>query len=260
MTLTHIDTIQTTSGPLAPLSMLDYDSYIYGYDVGNNEIVPVISDDTVSPGHVAVTSAMLVTLSAKNLDGTNKAVFLPWEFDVLMGKDGEWRPAHEMKVGETVAYFTRVMRHEKYSAMRVIPYMSDRVLEHRWVWETHEQMEVPRTHNVDHINMNTYDNSYSNLRALDIRSHSRMTAHRQRNRHTRRNADGSFAKGSTTKRIASADKPIPEHLHTGTLTGACRVVSIEEAEFNQFFFTYEILTELERVNTGIIYGGLVVQP
>lgn len=260
MTLVHTDIIQTTTGPCAPLSILDDECYIYGYDAGKNQFTTVEHNELINAGHAEVTSAMLTTLSAKNRDGTNKTAMLPWDFSVLLADKNEWIPCHEMKIGEKVAYFTRVMRHEKYSAMRIVPYMSDRVLEHRWVWEVHAGMQVPSTHNVDHIDMDTYNNSFRNLRALDVRSHSRMTAHRQRNRHTRRNADGSFARGSTTTRIASADKPIPDSLFTGTLSNTCKVIAMEEVQLNMFFYTYELVDNLHLTDVGIIYGGLVVQP
>jgi hypothetical protein len=250
MILTVTDTLQTTGGPLLPGHIYDDERYFYGFIYRDGNHSGFAAVPSKYSGNQYVNSAMLIGLSS----GTYATI--PWDYDVLLA-NGDSLPAHELTTGTKVAYFTRVMRHEKYSAMRVVPFMPDRVLEHRWVWETHNGMSVPPTHNVDHINADTYDNSYTNLRALDIRSHSRMTAYRQRNRHTRRNADGSFAKGSTTKRIASADMPIPEHLSTGKITGAVRVVSMEEATLDNYYFQWEVNLIPEDY---IIMGNLCVAP
>lgn len=250
MILTVTDTLQTTAGPLAPMSIYDDERYFYGFIYRGDNYSGFAAVPAKYHGNEYVHSAMLIELSS----GTYATI--PWDYDVLLAS-GDSLPAHELTTGTKVAYFTRIMRHEKYSAMRVIPFMPDRVLEHRWVWEAHSGMEVPPTHNVDHIDMDTYNNAYTNLRALNIKAHSRMTAHRQRNRHTRRNADGSFAKGSSTKRIASADMPIPEHLSTGKVTGAVKVVSMEEATLDNYYFQWEV----EMLHDDyLIMGNLCVAP
>lgn len=254
MILTLTDTIQTTWGPIGPKLLPEDNSYIYGYNTECKDMDNHDFEFVDSPQYVH--SAMLLEVSAKKPDGSNVHAVVPWDVYVLLA-DGDCLPAHELTKGTKIAYFTRVMRHEKYSAMRVVPFMTDRHLEHRWVWEAHSGMEVPPTHNVDHIDGNSYNNRYNNLRALDIRSHSKMTAHRQRNRHTRRNADGSFAKGSTTERIASANQPIPDYLSTGTLNNTCKVVSMEEIVLDAHYFNIDISMD---THSYIVYGNILVQP
>jgi hypothetical protein len=254
MILTLTDTVQTTGGPSAPLGLIEEGAYLYGYNVYHNALLPVESKNTHTTQFLH--SAMLLELSAKYEDGQSVYVTVPWDYHVLMA-DGDTLQAHELTTGTKLAYFTRIMRHEKYSAMRVVPFMKDRDLEHRWVWEVHSGMAIPDTHNIDHIDGDSYNNHFSNLRSLDIRSHSKMTAHRQRNRHTRRNADGSFAKGSSTTRVASANQPIPMHLSTGSLTNTCRVISMEETVLDSHYFTVEV----PQLNDDyIVFGNILVQP
>lgn len=252
MNLIITDTVQTTGGPLAPKAYFEDERMLYGW---HNDMVAVPFANPV-PTTQYVNSVVSIELSAKARNGFSCYAFLPWDYFVMLA-DGDMRQAHELCSGDKVAYFTRIMRHEKYSAMRVTPFMKDRYLEHRWVWEQHSGMDIPDTHSIDHIDNDSYNNAYTNLRSLSIRSHSKMTAHRQRNRHTRRNADGSFAKGSTTTRVASADKPIPDSLFTGSLSNTCRVLGLEEVKVDTHFFSYDV-GELN--DTFLIMGNLLVQP
>jgi hypothetical protein len=253
MILTVTDTVQTSGGPLRPLEVFEDDRLFYGFNGTEFVGLPFVKE---APKSIYVNSCMLIETSAKTPEGISTYAKIPYDYFVLLA-DGEYVPAHELSTGMKIAYFTRIMRHEKYSAMRVVPFMQDRVLEHRWVWETHSGLDIPETHNVDHIDGNSYNNHYTNLRALDIRSHSKMTAHRQRNRHTRRNADGSFAKGSSTARIASANQPIPEHLSTGVLYNTCRVLSVEETTLDDYFFQYDVIMPEDCY---LVMGNLLVQP
>lgn len=175
----------------------------------------------------------------------------------VVRSDGSVVSVDKLTVGDTVARFTRLSVNEKYSGMRVTPFHAKRTLEHRFVWEAHNNTTVPVGYSIDHIDGDSFNNHHRNLRAMTISSHSRMTAQRQRFRNTSRNADGSFRKSETRIRRASAPKPIPEHLDMGKLTNICKVVDkYRVSHTSEHWVTPEAIDVAQ--GNRIIIGGLIV--
>jgi hypothetical protein len=237
------DLIETTYGRIPPYEVPPKEAYMYG--LKNGQLTPVKWGFRNSTEVGAYFRIELNTKPAKYVHLVHN--------QLVMTISGGMLKASELKHGDKLARFTRIVQHEKYSACRIVPFEDKRQLEHRFVWEAHAEMDVPEGYSIDHIDGDSYNNTAPNLRHMDIRSHSRMTAQRQRFRNTARNADGSFKKAEEKIRIKSADKPIPEHLDLGKLTGHCKVVHVEEIDNTGPNMMFCYIPEYP-----IVMGGLVV--
>lgn len=237
------DILETTHGRVHPYDVPFSESYFYGLKDSRLHPTKWTYEGTVEVG--TYYRVELNTKPAMYVNLVRDQQVMTHNGSVLMGS--------ELMPGDKLARFTRIVQHEKYAACRIVPFEEKRQLEHRFVWEAHSGMDVPEGYSIDHIDGDSYNNSATNLRHMDIRSHSRMTAQRQRFRNTARNADGSFKKAEQTVRIKSADKPIPEHLDLGKLTGPCKVVYVEELdnEGMSMFHVYD-------TPNPIVMGGLIV--
>lgn len=221
-------------------------SLLYSWNRGLGQLEPI---DFWASGEATYDRYLVWTLNTK----PNRNVIIPVGCKVLLA-NGVVGKTENVKKDFYLSYFSRIVQHEKYSAMRVSPLMEKRILEHRFVYESHKGA-IPDKWTIDHIDNNSWNNDYRNLRALSISTHSRMTAQRQTFRNHHRNPDGSFKKSPETIRRASATQKLPDHLDLGKLTHTCKVVDVETVKMTSPEYVNSITIPEDRF---VFMGGILI--
>jgi len=219
--LNYCEVISSTNPCLHPDSVIEtVDGRVKIKDIKEPTKVYTMNED----GTLGISKSSAAWVSKRGADtlkikvNSGKEVICTPDHKIYVDGTG-WVQAKDLKVGDLLVHLCRARRGASYSGVKLTTEHNRAYrMEHRFIVEGAYEDTLEYTHDVHHIDGDTYNNCLDNLEVMCHKDHAKLTRMSAPNNHMvsgyNENGDWRFISPDTSKKGEKSVVPVPEHLRS----------------------------------------------